>query len=513
MSIFNPSDYNNTNNDLETSILSKITTIYLKKDGGTDTSITQTNFSNDLSINGNIIADSKTITPIELSYLDNVTSNIQTQINSSGGSPFFQILYVAGQFGNDANTGHSPNKPKKTIMAALNDAGANSGIVICIFPWNYTAETITISRLNVTITAFSVDKSALVSLGQVSIIGASSSVRLQSLSINGINHTGACNLYIDYCKIYSFGKSSNSYVEIQNTNIITSFYWDCNAIINLLNNNMPCFFSNTANCATSQVNISNNLVVGYFVLLSGVVGINNSPLYAQNTNNFAIAAQNSAIYLTDCSILNPDNTPGKIQLTNCLYSINNTTYNNTLSGFAGSTKIIRNVFNDSLTTNLTTDSTAITQNSSDNSTKIATTAFVKLFTPNKTYKGVRFAPPYLFTFGTDNQFFFSFQSSNGVASNDFYLAVSNNIIYSYDITLNSSLIYNVFNGSSYYTSSTSVIHNYSINYLKASSGTLLTSTDGRGVKGDFYDWSNSVYYRFSVIFKNATNLYWHIEQF
>jgi predicted metallo-beta-lactamase superfamily hydrolase len=34
-------------------------------------------------LNGNIIASSTTISPVELSYLDGVTSNIQTQLNSS----------------------------------------------------------------------------------------------------------------------------------------------------------------------------------------------------------------------------------------------------------------------------------------------------------------------------------------------------------------------------------------------------------------------------------------------
>lgn len=274
---------------------------------------------------------------------------------------------------------------------------------------------------------------------------------------------------------------------------------------------MPCLFTNTANCTTSQVNISNNLVVGFFVILSGIIGFNNCPIYSP-PNNFAITAQNSVIYLTNCSILNPDNSPGKLSLTNSLYSINNSTYNNTLSVFTGSTKVVRNVFNDSLTTNLTTDSTAITQASGDNSTKIATTAFVKLFSAPITFRAARFAPPYLFTFGSNNQFFFSFQSANGIAANDFYLAVNNNILGSYDITVNSTLIYNVFNGSMYNTSTNAVIQANS-NYLKISAGTLIGSTDGRGCKGDFYDWTNAIYYRFSVLFKNATNVYWHIEQY
>jgi hypothetical protein len=87
MSIFNPSDYNGINSDLENTILDKISDNYLTKNGGSDTSITLTNFSNDVSINGNILASSKTISPLELSQLDGINTNqtIQQQINSIGG--------------------------------------------------------------------------------------------------------------------------------------------------------------------------------------------------------------------------------------------------------------------------------------------------------------------------------------------------------------------------------------------------------------------------------------------
>ena len=87
MSIFNPDNYNGINNDLENIILTKVDENYLKKNGGTDTSTTLTNFSNDINISGNIIASTKTISALELSQLDNINTNqtIQQQINSIGG--------------------------------------------------------------------------------------------------------------------------------------------------------------------------------------------------------------------------------------------------------------------------------------------------------------------------------------------------------------------------------------------------------------------------------------------
>ncbi|MFN9955348.1 MAG: hypothetical protein ACK55I_19805, partial [bacterium] len=42
-------------------------------------------FNNTVSFIGNIVANSTTITPTELSYIDGTTSNIQTQLNSKPG--------------------------------------------------------------------------------------------------------------------------------------------------------------------------------------------------------------------------------------------------------------------------------------------------------------------------------------------------------------------------------------------------------------------------------------------
>jgi hypothetical protein len=42
-------------------------------------------FNNTVSFNNDILANSTTITPVELSYIDGVTSNIQTQLNTKAG--------------------------------------------------------------------------------------------------------------------------------------------------------------------------------------------------------------------------------------------------------------------------------------------------------------------------------------------------------------------------------------------------------------------------------------------
>jgi len=87
MSIFNPSDYIDNNINVG-QILDEINGLYLGKTGFT-TSEAQTIFNQPLTINNSISANGLNISPQELSCLDGVTSSIQQQINNinvSGGS-------------------------------------------------------------------------------------------------------------------------------------------------------------------------------------------------------------------------------------------------------------------------------------------------------------------------------------------------------------------------------------------------------------------------------------------
>jgi hypothetical protein len=131
--------------------------------------------------------------------IDNV-GNVRTSINNLT-NKFYQIYFVSGQFGDNNNNGYTINTAKQTIMSAINDSSANSGVIICILPWVYN-EVININRANITLTAFSLEKGGLCSLSNtVNITTSTSSVRLQGLSISTLNITGTTNVYIDFCKI------------------------------------------------------------------------------------------------------------------------------------------------------------------------------------------------------------------------------------------------------------------------------------------------------------------------
>jgi hypothetical protein len=63
----------------------KADTLYLIKGSGTDNLNSNVNINGGLNINSNLVANSLSITPVELSYLDGINSNIQAQINNIGG--------------------------------------------------------------------------------------------------------------------------------------------------------------------------------------------------------------------------------------------------------------------------------------------------------------------------------------------------------------------------------------------------------------------------------------------
>ena len=58
-------------------------------------------FNNTVSFNNDILANSTTITPVELSYIDGVTSNIQTQLNTKAGLSSNNTYTGTNTFNND----------------------------------------------------------------------------------------------------------------------------------------------------------------------------------------------------------------------------------------------------------------------------------------------------------------------------------------------------------------------------------------------------------------------------
>jgi len=299
---------------------------------------TALNFKNDIINSGsNLTVNSIT---------DNI-GNIRTGINNLT-NKFYQLIYVAGQFGSDNNLGYTLNNPKQTIQNALNDNLSNTGINLIISPWIYN-ENITISRQNITISSIIYEKGGLCNItGDTTITSASSSVRLSGITFNNLIISGNCNVYIDNCKIGGIlNKSGTGYMEVNNSSLSGQILLNSNSINNFLNNNIAGTISNNSTYNSLQCNFSNNLITGLNINInSGIWGISNSVIYSSSVNVFSLMTNNVYLYLSNMSMLNPDNSPSKISLTNTYYSINNTFYNKTTSVFTTSTKLNRTQHNE-----------------------------------------------------------------------------------------------------------------------------------------------------------------------
>jgi hypothetical protein len=302
---------------------------------------------NALNLKNDLINNTTNLTVNSIS--DNI-GNLRTSINDLS-NKWYQILYVAGQFGLDVNNGYVMNKPKKTIQNALDDSNANSGVNIIILPWVYS-EVVNISRQNITLASNCYEKGGLVSItGNVNITSVSSSVRLTGLSMVNLNITGNCSVYIDNCKISgSLNKSiGTGYLEVNNSSISGQLILNSNSVNNFLNNNIGGTILNNVGYNSLQCNFSNNLISGVALNLnSGIWGFSNSVIYSTSSSTNSLTANGIYLYLSNMSMLNPDNTNAKIQLVNTYYSINNTYYNKASSVFTTSTKINRIINNENM---------------------------------------------------------------------------------------------------------------------------------------------------------------------
>jgi hypothetical protein len=287
--------------------------------------------------------------------LSDISGNLRNELNLM--NTFYQLIYVAGQYGNDLNSGYSILKPKLNIQNAIDNSASNSGVIILISPWVYTQSPITLNKQNITLSAMTYDKSALVSINTLNITSVNSSVRLIGLSINILNISGNCNVYLNCCKINQINKSGNGYFEINECNINQSIYFDCSGSINnIFSSNMPCVLTNSNTANNNQISISNNMLIGPIILIgnNNIIGFNNTPIYSasSSTNAINISGLNNVLYLSNLTILNPDNSNGKILISaNNYYSILNVVYNKSTSVFNG-IKLTRIMYNNNITSDI-----------------------------------------------------------------------------------------------------------------------------------------------------------------
>ena len=108
----------------------KADTLYLIKGSGTDNLNSNVNVNAGLNINSNLLANSLSITPVELSYLDGANSNIQTQINniSAGGTSNIGTITTNNQPIANNDTLNVFSSKTNTQLTNLSTINTNNGI-------------------------------------------------------------------------------------------------------------------------------------------------------------------------------------------------------------------------------------------------------------------------------------------------------------------------------------------------------------------------------------------------
>jgi hypothetical protein len=130
---------------------------------------------------------------------------------------------------------------------------------------------------------------------------------------------------------------------------------------------------------------------------------------------------------------------------------------------------------------------------------------------NTKWSDVKTTAPYTFNFGTNGQFNMVFQSSSGTTSSDLYLFVDNSSSSSFNISVLSMLCYSASTGGSTYQIASNQTITKTSGYTQLSAAGI-TTNPGRGVKGDIFDLTNKINYRFTVFYINSSNCMFLVEQ-
>ena len=298
MSIFNPNDF--ATNNISENILTEVADNYLRSNGITNSLATTSflgdvNLTSNTNISGNILANGTTISPTELSYLDNVTSNIQQQINNISGGSILNtnnIFTGINQFNNDIVVNSTNISP--TELSYINNTTSN--IQTQINTSNINIDTINTTLTNNGITSASNVTSALEYLqSQISNLpnsgGGTSVTYFFTETANIIN-----NIYKTISKIPAnntnfilttgiITNSSGNVLmgqflsnEALNITSIPAGIWDFNFFTNITNNNLISYL---------VVEVYRYLTNGSLILLFTITGsdINSAVIIPYNVNS------------------------------------------------------------------------------------------------------------------------------------------------------------------------------------------------------------------------------------
>lgn len=278
---------------------------------------------------------------------------VGTLIGSMSSSLYNREWHVSNADGDDTTGNGTLLKPYKTITKAFQVVG-NTGEQVVVHPGTYTAAG-TLNSANVTVCAAQGSNGGEVYLSGAIVVSQSlapaSSIRFFGLSIRDLTHNGTGSLYLDTCKVDNFTKTTNTYCEINDSDINVNLTVNGGGILAINGGKQTQAGTFTINNAAATVSVKNSINCTAPVVNAGFFGAEGSTIYSKATGYAVSASAFTRVDLVNCYLITPAATPASASMP-LQYSIANTVYNKTGSILGTSlnlTSDFQNIRSDSIT--------------------------------------------------------------------------------------------------------------------------------------------------------------------
>jgi pSer/pThr/pTyr-binding forkhead associated (FHA) protein len=255
---------------------------------------------------------------------------VGTLIGSMSSSLYNREWHVSNADGDDTTGNGTLLKPYKTITKAFQVVG-NTGEQVVVHPGTYTT-TGTLNSANVTVCAAQGSNGGEVYLSGAIVVSQSlapaSSIRFFGLSIRDLTHNGTGSLYLDTCKVDNFTKTTNTYCEINDSDINVNLTVNGGGILAINGGKQTQAGSFTVNNASATVSVKNSINCTAPVVNAGFFGAEGSTIYSKATGYAVSASALTRVDLVNCYLITPAGTPASASMP-LQYSIANTVYNKT----------------------------------------------------------------------------------------------------------------------------------------------------------------------------------------
>jgi hypothetical protein len=271
----------------------------------------------------------------------NGTASFATAASASS-NVYAREWHVSTGSGNDITGNGTLLSPYRTVGAAIAAASTQGGDQIVIHPGTYF-ESVTMGKFNTTICAAQGSNGGEVNFsGTMTIsqsIAPNSSIRLFGIAVSNLIHNGTGSLYLDTCKVDNFTKTTNTYCEINDSDINTSLTVSGSGILSINRGKQTQTGTFTINNVAAVVSVKNSINCTAPVVIAGFFGAEGSTIYSKATGYAVSASAATRIDLVNCYLITPLGTVSSASLAG-QYSIANTVYNKTGSILGTSLNLI-----------------------------------------------------------------------------------------------------------------------------------------------------------------------------